>query len=396
MKLVSGLKAWMLCTFLLAFIFTACKKNELTPNEISTSTDQTNSKNGMNHFDNWQINTIAGSDIFGYTGDGGPASEATFNSPGNVYVDKWGNIFISDLGNNVIRKIDVRTGIINTVAGNGIFGYSGDGGPATEASLGAAFQTAVDHEGNLIISDLANNRIRRVDRFTGIITTLAGTGNPGYNGDGHKALETDLFVTFGVVFDNMGNLIFSDGSGLRIRKMDMRTKIITTVAGNGERGFSGDGGPATMASLNFVWNLALDHEGNIYFGDAENLRVRRVDTHTGIISTIAGNGIFGNSGIGGPAKDASFEHPVGITFDNQDNLFISDEVLSQVYMIDKHTGILNLIAGNGTNGFYGDGGPASQALLFHPNSISADNNGNIYISDNNNNRTRKLFRGSKF
>ena len=357
------------------FLFTSCKKDDLTPNGVSASTDQANSAKGMNHFDNWQINTIAGNDIFGYAGDGGSAINATFNGVGNVYVDKWGNIFISDLGNNVIRKIDVRTGIINTVAGNGIFGYSGDGGPATEASLWAAFQTVVDNEGNLFISDLANNRIRRVDRFTGIITTIAGTGNPGFNGDGHKALETDLNVTFGIVFDNSGNLIFSDQAGLRIRKMDMRTKIITTLAGNGDRGFSGDGGPATSASLNFVWNLALDHEGNIFFGDAENYRVRRVDAHTGIISTIAGNGSFGNSGIGGPAKNASFEHPVGITLDDQDNLFISDEVLSQVYMIDKHTGILSLIAGNGTNGFYGDGGPASLALLFHPNSISADNNG---------------------
>ena len=393
MKSMPGINAPIL---VLCLFVAGCYKKELIPLDQdklqSAITDK--AANHPKNLNNWTINTVAGSSIYGYAGDGGPAANAILNNPANVNLDQRGNIYISDLNNNVIRKIDARTGIISTVAGNGIFGYSGDGGPATQASLGVAFHTIVDDEGNLIISDLANNRIRRVDRSTGIINTIAGTGNLGYNGDGHTALATDLNIPMGIAFDNRGNLLFSDQGGLRIRKMDMRTKIITTVVGNGDRGYSGDGGPATRASLNFVWNLAVDCDGDIYFGDEENYRVRKVDGRTGIISTFAGNGMPGNSGIGGLAKNASFLHPVGITFDDKGNVFISDETLSQIYVIDKRSGILNLIAGNGTNGFSGDGGPAQQALLFLPNSLSSDKDGNIYISDSENNRIRKLTRKS--
>ena len=328
----------------------------------------------------------------GYSGDGGLVKNALLNSPQNVYVNKKGDVYITDFGNSVIRKVDAKTGIITTVAGNGSNGFSGDGGPATQASLSNAFHTATDDNGNLYISDLSNNRIRRVDAVTGIIQTIAGTGNLGFNGDGKKALETDLMGPFGLAFDKDGNLVFSDQYGLCLRKLNMTTQVITTVAGNPQsRGYGGDGGPAVQAMFNFIWNVACDRiHGDIYVNDQSNGRVRKINPSTGIITTVAGNGNYGNSGMGGPATSASFEQPVGIAVDKNGNLYIADQYLSQVYAVNKQTGIINLVAGNGTNGYYGDGGPAVLSVLSWTNSLSIDANGVLYINDSNNNRIRTI------
>ena len=322
---------------------------------------------------------------------GGPAITALLNSPQNVYVDKVGNVYITDFGNNVFRKVDGKTGVITTVAGNGFNGFSGDGGPATQASFSNAFHTAVDDLGNLYISDLSNSRIRRVDKTTGIVTTIAGTGLTDFNGDGLPALQTNLFIPFGIAFDKDGNLLFSDQAGIRLRKMNMKTKIITTVAGNGNRGFGGDGGPAVNAMFDFIWNVAVDNNsGEIYVSDQSNHRIRKIDPSTGIITTAAGNGDFGNSGIGGQAINASFNYPEGIAVGKTGDLFISDQALSQVYVVHKNTGIINLVAGNGANGYFGDGDPSIVALLSWLNSLSVDPQGNLYINDANNNRVRKI------
>lgn len=376
---------------LITCIFTSCTKSNLTEVDSLVQNAATVNKSFKFNPDSWLINTIAGSDTYGYSGDGGPAVNATLNNPANVYADKFGNVFITDLSNLVIRKIDRATGNISTIAGNGIAGFSGDGGPATSASINYAFHTTTDDQGNLYISDLVNNRIRKVDKRSGIIETIAGTGISGFNGDGNNALTTDLNLPMGIAFDKKGDLLFSDGTGLRLRKLNMKTKIITTIAGNGIRGYSGDDGPATQAMLNFIWNVTVDYEtGEIYIGDEANFRIRKIDPKSGIISTVAGNGIEGNSGMGGIATKASFTKPVGIAIDKQGNLFISDEVLSQVYVVEKKSGHIFLIAGNGTNGFSGDGGPARNAILSHPNSLSLDPDGNLYINDGNNNRVRKL------
>ncbi|WP_153798029.1 hypothetical protein [Foetidibacter luteolus] len=379
---------------LLVCFFTNCKKNELTPSDTDLQNIQADKSKARLMLNNPAINTFAGSNVYGYAGDGGPVAYALLNSPSNVYVDKIRrDLYISDLGNNVIRKVDGRTGRITTVAGNGNAGFSGDGGPATQASLAYAFHTATDNAGNLYISDLANNRIRKVDRRTGIINTIAGTGVPDFNGDGHKALETNLNEPFGLVFDNNGNLIFSDGTGLRVRKLNMQTKIISTIAGSGDRGYAGDGGSAKNANFNFIWNITVDEEcGDIYVSDEFNYRVRKINALTDKISTVAGNGVLGNSGMGVLATEASFAQPVGIAIDKNGNLFISDEILSQVYAVDKKTGIIKLVSGNGTNGFAGDGGPAVNAILYHPNSLSFDADGNLLICDGGNNRIRKIGR----
>ncbi len=397
MKPILTMKSFLAGSFLLVCFFTACKKTDVTePTAKAPTTAAGNASTAImdalkTKSNRWIINTFAGSDVHGYAGDGGPVANALLNSPQNVYADKRGDVYISDLGNQVIRKVDGATGIITTIAGNGINGFSGDGGPATQASFSNAFHTATDDMGNLYISDLSNSRIRRVERRTGIVETIAGTGLTDFNGDGKTALETNLFIPFGIAFDKEGNLLFVDGAGVRLRKMNMRTKIITTVAGNGNRGFSGDGGPATNAMFSGIWNVTVDpYSGDIYVSDQSNYRIRKINPSSGIITTAAGNGVEGNSGMGGLATNASFTQPVGIAVGKNGELFISDQVLSQVYVVDKKTGIVNLVAGNGTNGFFGDGGPATNALLSWTNSLSVDPAGNLYINDLNNNRVRVI------
>jgi sugar lactone lactonase YvrE len=388
MNSISTRKKWL--AVLALFAFTACKKDLQDAAIQGTQTETETSRNKLN-FSNWTINTVAGSDTHGYSGDGGSVKNALLNDPENVYVDERGNLFITDFGNQVIREVDARSGIIHTVAGNGQNGFSGDGGLATEASMSNAFHIVADREGNLYISDLSNNRIRRIDHFTGIITTIAGTGVAGFNGDG-KAINCQLTGPFGINIDKKGNLIFSDQFGLCIRKLDLRTGMLTTIAGNSLiRGFAGDGGPATQASFNFIWHVAMDeNSGDIYVNDEFNYRIRKIDAHSGIISTVAGNGIKGNSGMGGPAALASFTEPVGVAIDQDGNVFITDQVLMQIYRVDRKTGLINLIAGNGNPGFFGDGGPSILALLNHPNSLSFDPFGNLFFSDAFNNRVRKI------
>jgi hypothetical protein len=379
------------CLAVLAlFAMTACEKNIQDTGVPGTKTETDASRNKLN-FSNWIINTVAGSDTHGYSGDGGPVTNALLNDPENVYIDERGNMFISDLGNQVIREVDARSGIIRTVAGNGQNGFSGDGGPATQASMSNAFHIVADKEGNLYISDLSNNRIRRIDHQTGIITTIAGTGVAGFNGDG-KAVTCQLTGPFGINIDKKGNLIFSDQYGLCIRKLDLTTGMLTTIAGNTlTRGFAGDGGPATQASFNFIWHVAMDeNSGDIYVNDEFNYVIRKIDAQTGIISSVAGNGIKGNSGMGGPATQASFTEPVGVAVDQSGNVFITDQVLMQIYRVDKKTGLINVIAGNGTPGFFGDGGPSYLALLYHPNCLSFDPLGNLLFSDALNNRIREI------
>ena len=308
------------------------------------------------------ITTIAGGGS-GDLGDGGPATDATFSShPMRVTCDRAGNLYVADAHHARIRKIDTSTGTITTVAGCGTEGYSGDGGPAVHAQIASPHGTALDQEGNIHIADLKNDRIRKVDAPTGVITTVAGTGEHGYSGDGGPATEAMLASPIAVFATADGDLFIADHRNSRIRKVDAATGIITTVAGTGEQGFRGDGGPATHVAISLPRDVALDANGSLYIADGANNRIRKVDPD-GTITTIAGTGSEKFFGDGGPAHMANLSMPYSIALDCDGNLYIVDTGNRRVRKIDASTRIITTVAGNGSYGFSGDGGPATDAPL---------------------------------
>jgi sugar lactone lactonase YvrE len=506
------------------------------------------------------ITTVAGKGpaVYGsYSGDGGAATNAGLDTPYSTAVDVSGNLFIADFYNNCIRKLDTN-GIITTVAGNGDWGYSGDGGPATNATLDEPYGVAVDSSGNLFISDSSNDRIRKMDT-NGVITTVAGKDTWGYSGDGGPATNATLNLPSGMALDSIGNLFIADLGNERIRKValyasyptltlnnvsldnigsysviitgpsgsvtssvvtltvlsppiimsqprsiitsngvtvsfnvsvvgtaplsiqwqingldltdgsklsgstttnlllnnittndaggytviitnawgsvtstvanlavmtpawpsnqtvmlgsvatfsvtvagngpytyqwqlngtNLLTGIITTVAGNGTSGSSGDGGQATSANLAHPLSVSLDDHSNLLIADSPNERIRKVSTN-GIITTVAGNGSAGHSGDGGPATDASLFYPCGLALDASGNLLIADENNNRIRKIDTY-GIITTVAGNGTNGYSGDGNQATNASLYNPCGLAFDASGNLFIADFNNSRIRKV------
>ena len=329
------------------------------------------------------ITTVAG----GGAGDGGFASQASFEFPAGVFVDGAGHLYIADSGNHRIRRIDAVTGIVTIVAGMGQAGFSGDGGPATQAGLSFPRGVSVDGSGHLYIADHDNNRIRRVDAVTGVITTVAGTGQEGVSGDGGPATQARLAGPQGVSVDGAGTLYIADSYNHRIRRVDATTGIITTVAGD----FLGDGGPAIQAYLRSP-NLSVDGAGNLYIGDVGNNRIRRVDGVTGIITTVAGTGEDGFSGDGGPATQARLSRP-SVFVDGSGHLYITGN--NRIRRVDATTGIITTLAGTGSSdwgngGFSGDGGPATQARLFEPSGVFVDGAGHLYFADMFNSRVRRV------
>jgi sugar lactone lactonase YvrE len=335
------------------------------------------------------ITTVAGTGVGGYAGDGGPAAGAALSSPQGVAVDPAGNVYITDYGNNRLRRVDVATGVITTVAGIGTYGSSGDGGPAASAALGNPVGVAVDAAGNLFVADYGNSRVRRVDAATGVITTLAGTGVEGFGGDGGPATGASLRFPQAVAVDVAGNLFVADTGNDRVRRVDAATGVITTVAGNGLEGYSGDGGPATGAAVDLPSGVAVDAAGNLFIADQANQRVRRVDAATGVITTVAGTGTPTDGGDGGPATGASLRNPAGVTVDAAGNLFIADRGNSRVRRVDAATGVITTVAGTGVAGYGGDGGPPTAAILSAPRAVAVDAMGNLFIADYADHRVRK-------
>jgi uncharacterized protein (TIGR03437 family) len=321
------------------------------------------------------VTTVAGNGIGGFSGDGGPATDAQLQRPSGVAVDDAGNLFVADFANNRIRKVS-PSGIITTVAGNGTRGFSGDGGPATSAQLWFPEGIAVDSQGNLFIADHANNRVRKVSP-NGIITTVAGNGSAGFSGDGGPATSAQLNGTFAVAVDNAGNLYIEDHDNWRIRKVS--GGIITTFAGGGSAGL-GDGGLATSAMVGPAAGLALDSAGALFIADTGRFRIRKVATD-GIITTIAGAGAPASSfsGDGGPAIDATLD-PSAVAVDDSGALFIADHSNHRVRKVSA-SGIVTTVAGNGTAGSSGDGGAATAAQLGSPASVAVDTTGNLFIAD---------------
>ena len=339
------------------------------------------------------ISTVAGG---GLGGDGGAAVAAQLNRPTDVALDAAGNLYIADAGNRRIRKVDAA-GVITTVAGDGRRGSDGDGGPAVEAQLSSPYGVALDAAGNLYFSDSGYRpsdashrpRIRKVDA-AGVITTVAGDGTAGFSGDGGAAVAARLSLLAGVALDAAGNLYIADRGNSRIRMVDT-AGVITTVAGDGTRGFGGDGGPAVEARLLSPYGVALDAAGNLYIADTWNHRIRMVDA-AGVITTVAGDGMRGSDGDGGPAVAARLGFPTGVALDVAGNLYIADQNDNSIRKVDSGTGVITTVAGDGsTFGFYGgDGGPAVEAYLNSPQGVALDAAGNLYIADSDNHRIRRV------
>ena len=337
------------------------------------------------------IYTIAGNGSAGYSGDGGQAPVADLNSPTTSVLDKSGNLYIADSNNNVVRKVAAGTGIITTIAGTGVAGFSGDDGPATMAQLNYPYGLAFDSAGNLYISDLSNSRIRKITAATGIITNYAGNGTFGTSGDGGPATSAELSYPEGIAIDGSGNLFIADTDNNSVREIVAATGKINTIAGDGSNGYSGDGGPATSASFRLPQGVAVDASGNLYIADSWNNVIRKVTASTGIISTFAGNGFGagssgGYSGDGGPAASAELSHPTGVAFDGAGNLYIADFSNLVIRKVVASNGYISTVAGNGPQNpcvsFGGDGGPATSAALCYPSGVSIDKAGNLYIAGN--------------
>ena len=335
------------------------------------------------------ITTIAGSGGAGYSGDGSLATTAQINGQYAVAYDGAGNMFIADASNNVIRMVAAGTGLISTVAGDGTAGFGGDGAAATLAKLNTPVGVAIDGSGNIYIADQINHRIRMLDVSTGIINTVAGTGTAGFSGDGGSPVSAMLNRPFGITLYG-GNYYIADRSNDRVRKVNTTTNIISTVAGSGTVGFSGDGGPATTANLNRPEFVAFDAAGNLYIVDNGNNRIRSVDG-SGIINTEAGDGSTTYAGDGSSSVATGLNTPVAIAFDASNNYYIADMGNNAVRHINSATGIITTTAGTGTAGYNGECiSPVTTAQLTLPSGLVIDPSGDLVISDRGNNRVRKI------
>ncbi|MDB5099523.1 MAG: repeat containing protein [Cyanobacteria bacterium RYN_339] len=331
------------------------------------------------------ITAYAGNGVAGAAGDGAAATAAQLNGPYGLAFDPAGNLYIADSANNKVRKV-TPGGIISTFAGTGTAGSAGDGGAATAAQLSGPGGVAADASGNLYIADTASNKIRKVTPG-GIISTVAGTGVAGAAGDGGAATAAQLKSPTDVKLDAAGNLYIVDYANHKIRKV-APGGTITTIAGTGTAGSAGDGGAATAAQLNLPYGAALDAAGAIYIADQANHKVRKIAAG-GTISTLAGTGAPGATGDGGPATSALLTQPTAVAVDAAGNVYVTDTGTNVLRKIAPG-GTISAVAGTGTAGGSGDGGPAAAALLNSPTGLTVDAAGNLYISDYLTRKVRKL------
>lgn len=334
------------------------------------------------------ISTLAGTGHPGSAGDGGLAEHAQLNRPRDTDVGPDGSVYIADTFNQVIRRVG-PDGIITTFAGTGVPGGGGDGGLATSAQLHWPHDVTVDQAtGEVYIADSNNDRVRKVDA-DGIITTVAGNGRVGLTGDGGLATSARLNKPKGVAI-GAGSLYIADGLNDAIRKVDLSSGVITRVAGTGVAGFSGDGGPATMAMLNLPQRLTVGPRGAVYVADSLNHRIRRISA-AGVITTIAGTGEAGFSGDEDAAVLARINGPKGIAISPAGRfVYFADSENDRVRRIDRRTGAIATVAGTDSNAMTGDGGPAAAAGLDNPRGLTLDSQGRLLISDKGHNTIRVI------
>jgi len=335
------------------------------------------------------ISTYAGTGTNGYTGDGGAATAAQVGRPEGVAVASNGDVYIADTANNVIRKVAAATGIITTVAGTGSPGSTGDGGAATAAKLKSPEDVFVASNGDLYIADTMNHEIRKVTAATGVITRVAGTGSPGSTGDGGAATVALLKQPAGIEVAANGDMYIGDTLNDRVRKVTASTGIISAYAGTGTPGYTGDGGAATSARLSGPEGLVLSN-GDLYVADTGNNVIRKITASTGIITTFAGTGTAGSTGDGGAATSARLSAPQAIDVSSAGDSYIADTGTHTIRRVQGGSLIITTIMGTGTAGFSGDGGPATAAQTDSPRGIAIASTGAYYIGARNNNRIRKV------
>jgi len=329
------------------------------------------------------IVTVAGSNDTSL-GDGGNANNSSLLGPYDIAIDPSGNLLIADGYHHRIRKVS-SAGVITTIAGTGVGGFNGDNILATAAQINFPIGIISDGLGNIYFCDELNNRVRKIGT-TGVISTIAGNGVAGFNGDDIQATSAELFAPHCVALDSTGNFYITDCDNHRIRKINSLGQI-TTIAGNGIAGNTGDNGPADSAEINKPYGIALDGSGNIFFSDYMENVVRKID-HSTVISTFAGGGVL--LGDGGPADSARLSNPACITFDNFGDLYIADIDQNRIRKVTSGTGVISTVAGNGTLGFSGDNGPATNAELAVPTGVAIDATNNLYVSDFGNGRVRYI------
>lgn len=332
------------------------------------------------------ISTVAGVGLSGFAGDGGPATSARLNTPYGVEFDSDGNLYVADADNGRIRKI-TPSGTITTVAGGG---GGSDGVLATVAYIGGPHDVAFDPAGNMYITEAYSHVIRKVDKITGLISTYAGTGLTTPTNDGLDRLATNINNPMSLAFDASGNLYYSEYSGHKVRKISSTTGLVTTVAGTGTSGAGTDGVAGSASKLAFPASIEFDSHGDLFIADVYNHSIRKVNMTTGVITTIAGDGNYSYSGDGGQAVNATLGAPTGLAFDAADNLYITEAFNSVIRRIDRAAGTISTLSGTRTVGFSGDGGPAALAQISRPIDLVVDAAGNIFIADTFNHRIRKI------
>jgi len=341
-----------------------------------------------------KIDTAAGTGKPGYAGDGARALSALLNQPFHCDIDSDGNLYVAEAANHCIRKVNLKTGIITTIAGAGANGYSGDGGPASKAMLNEPYAVVRAANGDLYVVDRLNAVIRKVEGKSGKISTVAGNAQKGFAGDGGPATAAMLREPNDCCLDGRGGLLIADVGDWRIRRLDLETGVINTFAGTGrvkgavDRGKIGDGGPATAAVVVGARAVCVDGQGNTYICEREGNAVRKVDSK-GIITTFAGTGARGYSGDGGNARQATFNGPKAIRCDQHGNVYLVDTENHAIRRIDAKTNVVTTVAG-GRKGSGGDGGAATAAGLDRPHGCVLDAAGAIYIADSNNHRVRRV------
>lgn len=336
----------------------------------------------------WTIDNVAGNGTRGFSGDGGPATQAEINDPFGVIRGPDGALWFCEYGGQRVRKVNAD-GTIHTVVGNGKKGNTGDGGPALEASLNLPHEIRFDKKGDLYIVDMANHAVRKVDMKTGVISTFAGTGRPGYSGDGGPAKDAQFKQPHSIQFGPDGSLYICDIGNHVIRKVNMETGVIETFAGTGKPGPTPDGSPIKGTPLKGPRTLDFDKDGFLWLATREGNQVFKFDLAAGKIAHMAGTGKAGFNGNGGPAKVAELKGPKGIAIDAEGNVWLADTESHTVRMIDAKTGNLELVVGNGQKGD-GPVGDPLQCKMARLHGIFADADGSIYIGDSEAHRVRVL------